>query len=134
MSDLPSLSTTDVAEIVGVSPESVRRWCDSGDLVHDRDDRGRRRIDPADVVRFLAEHEATILPAGIAASSARNRWVGIVTAVVVDTVAARVDLRCGPHRVVSLMTAESVDELGLEPGSIAMASVKSTAVVVEALR
>ncbi len=134
MSAPSTLSTTQVAEIVGVSAETVRRWCDGGDIPHVRDDRGRRRIDGLDLVRFLDGEAAASLPGGVAASSARNRWVGIVTAVTVDRVAAQVDLRCGPHRVVSLMTAESVHELGLAPGSLAVASVKSTAVVVEALR
>lgn len=117
--------------MLGVSPDTVRRWVDTGRIASGRSDAGHRVIDGADLARFLEEsaHPAEHEP--IVAQSARNRFPGIVTRVVKDTVMAQVEMRCGPHRVVSLMTREAAEELGLAPGVFAVAAVKSTVVVVE---
>ncbi|MGH9137113.1 MAG: TOBE domain-containing protein [Acidimicrobiales bacterium] len=120
-----------VAELLGVSVDTVRRWADSGRLRTRRTDAGRRVIDGEDLARFLTEHAPEPGDDVPAAASARNRFAGIVTSVVADKVVAQVELRCGPHRVVSLLTAEAVDELGLAPGVAAVAVVKATNVVVE---
>lgn len=116
--------------MLGVSDDTVRRWVDSGRLRAQPGD-GPAVIDGAD----LAEHASLIAVApelgDVVHESARNRLTGLVTRVVADTVMAQVDLQCGPFRVVSLMSAEAAKELGLEPGVLAVASVKSTHVVVE---
>jgi molybdopterin-binding protein len=122
----------EAAEVLGVSDDTVRRWIDGG-RVPARTVAGRSTLDGVDLAR-LAE-ELADLPdreqTRASAVSARNRLTGIVTKVVKDTVMAQVDMICGPYRLVSLMSAEAADELGLEPGVRAIASVKSTNVVVE---
>jgi len=120
-----------IAELVGVSADTVRRWCDDGRLPVQRGAGGQRLVDGADLARFLSESAPVPGSDVIVGRSARNRFAGIVVNVVRDTVAAKVELQAGPHRIVSLMTAEAVDDLGLEPGMLAVASVKSTSVVVE---
>lgn len=120
------------AELLGVSTDTVRRWADSGRLRTRRTEGGRRMIDGADLARFAVElAERAEEPDAVAARSARNRFPGIVTRVVKDKVAAQVEMQAGPHRVVSLMTREAADELGLAPGVLAVAAVKATNVVVE---
>jgi molybdopterin-binding protein len=103
---------------------------DSGQIKTTRSAGGQRRIDRAALARYMAG-----LPrpqaAGAASESARNRFPGIVTRVIKDGVAAQVEMQAGPYRIVSLITRESADELGLKPGVIAVASVKSTSVVIE---
>ena len=118
------------AEVLGVSPDTVRRWVDTGKLSASRTASGRRVIDGADLARFAEAMAEAPRPGTIGSTSARNRLVGIVTAVVKDTVMAQVDLVCGAHRVVSLMSREAADELGLAPGVLAVATVKATNVVV----
>ncbi len=120
-----------VAELAGVSVDTVRRWTDEGRLASRRTGGGQRLIDGADLARFLRDQAASPGPDTVVARSARNRFTGIVTRVQRDGVMAQVDLQSGPHRVVSLMTAEAVDELSLSPGMLAVASVKSTTVVIE---
>jgi molybdopterin-binding protein len=120
-----------VAELLGVSVDTVRRWADSGRLRTTRTEGGQRLVEGAELVRFLATTPRAPEPGAFAAQSARNRFAGIVTKVNRDTVAATVEIQAGPHRIVSLMTAEAVDELGLEPGMLAVAAVKATNVVVE---
>jgi molybdopterin-binding protein len=124
------------AEMLGASVDTVRRWVDAGRLPSRRSDGGQREVALADVSRLAAERR---LGAGSAtrrgrvsiASSARNRFPGVVTRIVKDRVAAVVEVQAGPHRLVSLMTAEAVDELGLRVGDEATAVVKATNVVVE---
>jgi molybdopterin-binding protein len=119
------------AELLGVSVDTVRRWVDTGRLGAVRTEGGQRLIDGEALARFAVgladEHEPDV----VVGRSARNRFPGIVTRVVKDTVAAQVEIQAGPHRVVSLMTREAADELGLAPGVLAVAAVKSTSVVVE---
>lgn len=129
---MPNYRVREAAELLGVSDDSLRRWADSGRVATTTDVGGRRVIDGAELARF-AEQNATPVPqAGpVSRESARNRFVGLVTRVLRDTVMAQVEMQCGPYRVVSLMSREAADELGLEPGVTAVASVKSTNVVVE---
>jgi molybdopterin-binding protein len=119
------------AELLGVSVDTVRRWADAGRLKTRRTAGGQRLIVGADLARYLEEHGAPTDPGPITNQSARNRFPGIVTRVVKDKVAAQVEIQAGPHRIVSLMTREAADELGLAPGVLAVAAVKSTNVVIE---
>ena len=121
----------EVASLLGVSVDTVRRWADSGTLPSTRTTGGQRTIAGADLARFLTDHGATRDDESTAWQSARNRLTGIVTRVVKDKVMAQVELQVGPHRVVSLMSREAADELELAPGVLATAVVKSTNVVVE---
>lgn len=120
----------EAAELLGVSADTVRRWIDAGKLTATRDEHGHRLIEGAGLAGFAAARAAEREERSDS-SSARNRLRGIVTAVVKDTVMAQVDIQVGPFRVVSLMSREAVDELDLEVGSVAVAVVKSTNVVVE---
>lgn len=117
------------AQLLGVSADTLRRWVDAGRLPAGRDQQGHRVVAGAELARF-ARSLATDEPGGTW-SSARNRFTGIVTSIRVDEVMAQVEIQAGPHRVVSLMTRDSFDELGLVVGAVATASVKSTQVVVE---
>lgn len=111
----------------------MRRWADAGRIPSEHST-GRRTVDGADLAHFaqeLAAESERPAPRPVVSESARNRFVGLVTEVVRDTVMAKVDIQSGPHRVVSLMSREAADELGLEPGVLAIASVKATNVVVE---
>nr|WP_246573047.1 helix-turn-helix transcriptional regulator [Kineosporia corallincola] len=122
------------AELLGVSDDTVRRWADSGRLPTTTDESGRRAVEGAELARFAEQLAAEAPPAdqdGLGRSSARNRFTGLVTRVVRDTVMAQVEIQAGPYRVVSLMSREAADELGLKPGVLAVASIKSTNVVVE---
>lgn len=119
---------SEAAELLSVSADTVRRWVDAGRLAAARDDHGHRVIAGADLAAFVTAQATT---PGSELSSARNRMRGIVTAVVKDAVMAQVDIQAGPFRVVSLMSREAVDELDLKVGSLAVAVIKSTTVVVE---
>lgn len=119
------------AELLGVSADTVRRWADEGRLPTRRTAGRQRTVDAEALARFAVELAETPEPTTIVGQSARNRFAGIVTRVVKDRVAAHVELQAGPHRVVSLMTREAADELGLEPGVLAVAAVKATSVVIE---
>ncbi|MDG4795845.1 TOBE domain-containing protein [Micromonospora sp. WMMD1082] len=120
----------EAAELLGVSVDTMRRWVDAGRLTAGRDEQGHRVVDGVDLAAFVRAQADD--PDGRAEeSSARNRLRGIVTAVVKDAVMAQVDIQAGPFRLVSLMSREAVDHLGLEVGSVAVAVIKSTTVVVE---
>lgn len=128
----PTYKPGRAAELLGVSVDTVRRWADAGRIATVRSPGGQRLVVGADLARFLDEQAAGAEPQpGGTGQSARNHFPGIVTRVVRDTVAAQVEIRAGQHRIVSLMTREAADELGLEPGVMATAVVKSTNVVVE---
>ena len=120
----------EAADLLGVSVDTVRRWVDAGRLTACRDQHGHRSISGPDLAAF-ARSMADDPDPGAHRSSARNRLRGIITAIVRDRVMAQVDIQAGPFRVVSLMSREAVDELGLEVGSTAVAVIKSTTVVVE---
>jgi molybdopterin-binding protein len=128
---MPQIRIRDAAHFLGVSDDTVRRWIEVGTIAGEKDDAGRTVVDGLELAN-LAKQNA-ILPddtSGIG-RSARNRFVGLVTAITMDTVMAQVELQCGPHRVVSLMSSEAVRELGLELGSVGVAVVKATMVMVE---
>lgn len=126
---------SEAAGLLGVSDDTVRRWVDEGLLVAGRDPAGRMVVDGADLARRAEEHAARPAVLGAATgSSARNRFTGLVTRVLRDGVMAQVDLQCGPFRMVSLMSAEAVDDLDLRPGSLATAVVKATTVIVDTPR
>lgn len=122
----------DVARLLGVSDDTVRRWADRGRLATGVDASGHRVVDGAELARFAQQVAASSESlGGSPGTSARNRLVGLVTRVVRDTVMAQVEIQAGPYRLVSLMSREAADELELEPGVLAAAVVKSTNVVVE---
>jgi len=121
----------EVATLLGVSSDTVRRWADAGRLAARRTKRGERRVGAAALARFAAELGSTAEPSTVVRQSARNRFPGIITRVTKDRVAAQVEIQAGPHRLVSLMTREAADELGLAPGQLASAVVKATNVVIE---
>src|SRR5438270_1201843 len=119
------------AELLGVSVDTVRRWADGGRLATRRTGGGQRVVDGAALARVALELAESPELGAIVGVSARNRFPGIVTRVVKDKVTAQVEIQAGPHRIVSLMTREAVDELGLAPGVLAVAAVKATNVIVE---
>ena len=123
----------EAAELLGVSDDTVRRWAESGRLPTVTDPSGRRAIDGPELARFAEElaADSPLASSRVSRQSARNQFTGLVTKVIRDTVMAQVEIQAGPFRVVSLMSREAADELGLVPGVLAVASVKSTNVVVE---
>ncbi|MCA1005769.1 helix-turn-helix transcriptional regulator [Rhodococcus hoagii] len=129
---MPDIRIRDAAQLLGVSDDTVRRWIDAGTLASHKDEAGRMVVDGRQLAEFARAHAAPAPenPLGVG-SSARNRFTGLVTRVVADGVMAQVEMQCGPFSVVSLMSAESATELRLEPGSIAVAVVKATTVIVE---
>ena len=126
-----SFSTTEAAELLGVSADTVRRWLATGKLRALPGEKSRRRIPGDELASFATAHASAPEPKAFGASSARNRFVGLVTAVNKDKVMAQVDLVSGDHRLVALISAEAADELGLAPGVLAVATVKATNVVIE---
>lgn len=118
------------AELLGVSVDTVRRWADEGQLAVVRTSGGQRLVNGADLAR-LATARADSPGEDRARVSARNRFAGLVTRVVTDELMAQVEIQAGPYRVVSLMTREAAEDMGLAPGVEAVAVVKSTNVVVE---
>lgn len=120
-----------VAALLGVSTDTVRRWTESSELATRRTEGGHRLIDGKDLARFMAKTAKPAEPEQVVAQSARNRFPGIVTRVIKDKVMAQVDIQAGQHRVVSLMSREAADQLELEPGKMVVASIKATNVVVD---
>jgi molybdopterin-binding protein len=126
---VPVYRIAEAAGLLGVSDDTLRRWIEEGKVTSVALDNGRAGIEGTDLVTLMRERPQAPTAAG--SSSARNRLTGVVTRVVRDTVMAQVELQCGPYRLVSLMSREAADELALEPGCRAVASVKATAVVVD---
>ncbi len=117
--------------MLGVTVDTIRRWADADRLRTVRSGGGQRLVPMAEVTRLTGERRQAATDRPIVAQSARNRFAGIVTRVEKDRVAAVVEVQAGPHRLVSLMTAEAVDELDLKVGDEAICVVKSTNVIVE---
>jgi len=126
-----SLRVGQAAEMLQVSVETLRRWETEGRLRMERSSGGQRIVPIGEVTRLLAERRSQAQDRPIVTGSARNRFPGIVTRIEKDRVAAVVEVIAGPHRMVSLMTAEAVDEMGLKVGDEAVCVVKATNVIVE---
>ena len=131
MSAVTHFLISEAAGLLGVSDDTVRRWIDQGALVSAKDDAGRAVVDGLSLAQLARQNAVLPVDPSEIGRSARNRFVGIVTDITMDTVMAQVELQCGPHRVVSLMSSEAVRELGLELGSTAIAVVKATTVLIE---
>ena len=132
---VPTFRIKEAAALLGVSYDTMRRWAEEGRIEQVTDASGRLTVDGADLARFAQERAGSAAypdPDGVVtAQSVRNRFTGLVTRVVRDTVMAQVEIQAGPHRFVSLLSREAADELGLEPGVLAIAAIKSTNVSVE---
>lgn len=128
---MPAIRIKEAAVLLGVSDDTVRRWIDGGSLTAHQDESGRKVIAGTVLADFARDHATPPPdPLGVA-SSARNRFVGLVTKVTADQVMAEIQMQCGPFTVVSLMSSSSATELGLQPGVVAVAVVKATTVIVE---
>ncbi|HET6817602.1 MAG TPA: TOBE domain-containing protein [Mycobacteriales bacterium] len=127
---MPHYSLRESATVLGVSVDTVRRWVDAGRLSAVADEQGRKAVDGRELAAFAVALAGESDRPGTA-SSMRNRFAGIVTRVVRGDVAAQVEVQSGPHRLVSLLTREAVDELDLQEGDRAVAVVKATNVAVE---
>ncbi|MFI9587494.1 molybdopterin-binding protein [Streptomyces sp. NPDC052236] len=130
---MQSYTIGQAARLLGVSSDTARRWADAGRVATHRDESGRRLIDGRDLAAFSVEVAAQSDSGEqeVPYTSARNAFPGIVTAVKLGDVAAQVEIQAGPHRLVSLLTREAVEELGLEVGMRATARVKSTSVHID---
>lgn len=122
------LKVSEAAALAGVSDDTIRRWAESGRLELSRGDGGPSTVDGAQLAQLLQELSTESPLAPTAKTSTRNRLVGIVTRVKTDGVMAQVDLQAGPFRIVSLISSEAVEELGIEVGTVAAATVKATSV------
>jgi molybdopterin-binding protein len=131
---MPTFLIKEAAGLLGVSHDTVRRWADAGRIETTNDPSGRLAVEGVELARFAqdlaqsADHGET---RAVVAQSVRNRFSGLVTRVVRDTVMAQVEIQAGPHRFVSLLSREAADELNLEPGMLVIAAVKATNVSVE---
>jgi molybdopterin-binding protein len=131
---MPTFLIKEAAGLLGVSTDTLRRWADAGRIETTKEPSGRLAIEGAELARFAqdlaqsADHGET---RAVVAQSVRNRFTGLVTRVVRDTVMAQVEIQAGPHRFVSLLSREAADELSLEPGMLVVAAVKATNVSVE---
>jgi molybdopterin-binding protein len=124
----------EAADLLGVSDDTLRRWAEAGRIETTTDDAGRQVVDGvalANLARELAAAADRQRESTVVAQSLRNRFTGLVTNVVRDTVMAQVEIQAGPHRFVSLLSREAADELRLEPGVLAVAAVKATNVSVD---
>lgn len=128
---MQSYTIGQAARLLGVSPDTARRWADAGRVATHRDESGRRLIDGRDLAAFSVELAKGGGEEDASYTSVRNAFPGIVTAIKLGDVAAQVEIQAGPHRLVSLLTREAVEELGLEVGMEATARVKSTNVHID---
>lgn len=134
---MPVFRIREAADLLGVSYDTMLRWADGGRIDKTTDASGRLAVDGAALAEFARERAESAASANAAdsapvtAQSVRNRFTGLVTRVIKDTVMAQVEIQAGPHRFVSLLSREAADELGLEPGMLAVAAVKATSVAVE---
>lgn len=124
-------SIGEAATLLGVSDDTVRRWAEGGRLATLRRANGRLGIDGAALAEFAIGLGEPANQPPIVGESARNHFAGLVTRVIKDRVMAQVEMQAGRFRIVSLMSREAADELGLQPGSLAVAAVKATNVVIE---
>ena len=128
---MSELRISDGARFLGVSDDTLRRWISEGKLTSRKDLSNRAVVDGRELVTLAQSGSGGLEdPTGVA-SSARNRFAGLVTEVLIEGVMAQVSLQCGPFRVVSLMSAEACRQLELEPGSLATASVKATMISID---
>ena len=131
---MSQIRISSAATLLGVSDDTVRRWVDAGRLTSITDSSGRHAVDGVELAALaqeLADDTLTQLDSGAGVRSARNHLTGLVTRVVSDTVMSQVELQCGRYRIVSLISTEAVQELGLEPGVVATAVIKATNVTIE---
>jgi len=128
---VPTIRIAEAARFLGVSDDTVRRWTENGNLTPVKDESGRLAVDGFELATLAREQAQLPEDPTRVGSSARNRFVGLVTGITADKVMAQVELQCGPFRVVSLMSSEAVRDLGLELGSVATAVVKATTVIIE---
>ena len=131
MLTVPQLRISEAAELLGVSDDTLRRWAEQGRISLRKGSNGRSAVDGAELAELARQLAAVPHDSGSGLRSARNRLRGIVTQVTRDTVMAQVEMQAGPFRVVSLMSREAADDLGLVVGTVAYASIKATNVVVE---
>jgi molybdopterin-binding protein len=131
---MPTFRIKEAASLLGVSTDTLRRWADAGRIGTTTDGSGRMAVEGtalAGLAQELAEAADHEQNRAVVASSARNRFSGLISRVTRDSVMAQVEIQAGPHRFVSLLSREAADELGLEPGMLAVAAVKATNVSVE---
>jgi molybdopterin-binding protein len=131
---VPTFRIREAADLIGVSDDTLRRWADGGRIETTTDASGRLAVDGAELARFARELAESDDPAdhrAVVGHSMRNRFGGLVSRVLRDTVMAQVEIQAGPHRFVSLLSREAADELGLEPGVLVVAAIKATNVSVE---
>ena len=121
---VPTFRIREAADLIGVSDDTLRRWADGGRIETTTDASGRLAVDGAEL-GDRTDGRAVV------GHSMRNRFSGLVSRVLRDTVMAQVEIQAGPHRFVSLLSREAADELGLEPGVLAVAAIKATNVSVE---
>ena len=130
---MPTFRIKEAADLIGVSDDTLRRWADGGRIETTTDASGRLAVDGVALARFACElaGSADRADRAVVSHSMRNRFSGLVSRVVRDTVMAQVEIQAGPHRFVSLLSREAADELGLEPGVLAVAAIKATNVSIE---
>jgi molybdopterin-binding protein len=130
---VPTFRIKEAAGLIGVSDDTLRRWADGGRIETTTDASGRLAVDGVALARFACElaESGDRADRAVVGHSMRNRFSGLVSRVIRDTVMAQVEIQAGPHRFVSLLSREAADELGLEPGVLAVAAIKATNVSVE---